>query len=1159
MNIKEWLIKNKIKFNINHHLIENINYDIIELEIGNFLLLKEKNDIIFDNNFHFILNKEEENIINNSLIIGVIYNLGGKFYYDKIENLNSPKLNILKYIGNCEQVLDLDFIPLSIHGKYEILNGSRDYEDWCKKTIFYGYKSLGICEKNTLAGTLQFQIECEKFGLKSILGETISIKRKDFIFEGKVFCINEKGWENLLLINKEINVINVKEKYILEEILLQLSEGLIFIFNSTKDLNYYIYEIYNKKFEKLYFQIDSIIWKNNKKDKEYLLELKDYFDKIYKFIDPILINDSYYLDEEDYYIKEFLNKLGNFGFSSSSQNQFYKNLDDNYEVLNSLFKEEEFFKEIFIKSIENTIKLGDLINFKIQTKIFHLPKFSLDNLPIEYKKYENNEDLFLYLIEKGLEEKGKDLNGKEFGEWLNRLKEEIEIIKLGGFIDYFLILWDIIRWCKEQNILTGVGRGSSGGSLVSYLLDITKINPLEFNLLFERFLSKNRIKSSFPDIDIDFEGERRDEVKRYMEEKYGREYVCSIGTYTTLQIKQAIKDLSKKKGIEFSKVNYLTNSLNLRTGEWKDIFENALKKSIVYNFIQTYPDIINDIILCLNQPKASSIHPCATVILPKKENKNIFNTLPVRSEEGILVSEWEGEDIANAGYLKEDILGIRQLDKFKFILNLIKQTTGEEIDIYNIDKKNKRVFELFQQGYNSDVFHFGSELLTAYSKEAKPENLEDLIAMISLVRPGATQSGAHHDYVNLKNKIKQPIYDYNLKEVTKNTFGLYVYQEQIMLAVQVLGGFEPAESNDVLKAMGKLRRDILEPYEKKFIEGAIKNGCKNEEAKKIWNKLVGFADYGFNKAHATAYSIMGYICQWFKVYYPIQFWATALEFEKDENKINRYISEIKKIDDYIKIVPPDINKSNKKFYIDFKNGKIYWSLLSIYCVGEVAINEIIKQRELKGEYFSLKDFLSRVDKSYVDKSIVENLILSGAFDEICEIKDINERIKILENFYEIRNIKEKDKNNWYKEFILSKKYNKFKILLKQKELSNLGEFDFRDLIKNSNLKNLLPIYCNEIDFFRVEYENKKVIIGGIILDIKERSSKKGNFGQIEIDNNYEKILINYWNKNWEKDKKDFKENQIGKILIISGRIVFNNFSNSNQLQIEDDVEYMIIE
>lgn len=1175
MQIQEWLNQNKIQYIIRSgNLPESIN-DIYIIDInfiGKFLLIKEKEieygekggqfkKVIFDKNFNFILNDEEKEIIKNTELYGIIYYFGGKFYYDKIGDLKSPKLNLLKYIGNCDQLLEDEFTPLGIHGKYEILSGSRDYIHWCKKNLFYGYKSLGICEKNTLAGTLQFQLECDKINIKSILGETISIKRDDIIFEGKVYCLSEQGWENLLLINKEINVTNFEERFIKEEDLLKLGKGLIFVFTTTKNLTYYNYELYSRSFSGIFFQIDSIIWQNKKQDKEYLLELKEYVEKYMKFIEPILINDSYYLDKEDNYIRPFLNKLKGGGFLASSKNQYFKNLDDNFIILNKLFKDEDKFQQIFDLAVANTIKLTNLVEFKIPTKGTHLPEFEITDLSEKkYEQFKTNEDLFHYLIEEGLEKHGKNITDNEFEIWLKRLEIEIEVIKKGKFIDYFLILWDIIRWCEEKNILTGIGRGSSGGSLVSYLLGITKINPLQYDLLFERFLSKDR--KSLPDIDVDFESKHRDEVKAYIEKRYGSEYFCSIGTYTTLQIKQAIKDLSKTKGVEYSKANYLTNSLNLRTGDWKDIFENALGKTVVYNFVKEYPELINDIPLCLNSPKASSIHPCATIILPKDKNKNIFNTLPVRIEDGVLVSEWEGNEIADAGYLKEDILGIRQLDKFKFILILIKETTGEKVDIYNINTKDPKVFDLFQHGHNSDVFHFGSALLSSYSREVQPESLEDLIAMISLVRPGAMQSGAHNDYVNLKKGIKRPVYDYGLREVTEKTYGLYIYQEQIMKSVTILGGFEPYESTAVLKAMGKLRRDILEPYEKRFIEGALNNGCKEEEAQKIWNKLVGFADYGFNKSHAAAYSMTGYICNWFKANYPIQFWAAAFEFEDKEENINRYISEIKKIDNHIKIVPPDINRSGKSFYIDFQQSKIYWSLISIYCVGEVAINEIIKKRELGGSYFSLKDFLSRIDKAFVDKGVIENLILCGAFDETCEIKNIVDRLKIIKEFYEIRNIKEKDWNSWVGGIDALLKLNKadeFDFLLKQKELSGLGDFDFKELLERSTLKHLKNIYCDEIDFFEVNKENKRVIIGGIITSIRENTSKKGLMGQIEIDSNYEKIRITYWSKVWEKDKKYFTQEKIGKFLLISGRVTFNPFNNQNTLQIEDDVEYQIFE
>lgn len=461
------------------------------IEFGRFLLLYEKEGKLFNSNFELIVADNELRAIAAFEVKYILYNFGGQFYYDKLEDIKKPQLNLFKYIGKCNHN-NIDFVPLGIHGKYEILNGSRDYADWCKKAQFYGYKTLGICEKNTLAGTISFQLDCDKAGIKSILGEQVTIKKADYFIEVKIYVKSEEGWRNLLLINTEINVKN-EEKYIDELELLKLGKGLYLVFTSIKNLTFDSINQYKKYFEDIYYQLDSVIWENDKTDQEFLFQTQIYFEKYYKILKPILINDCYYLDKEHSHIKVFLNKVGNYGFINTSKNQYFKDIDDNLEILGKLFKTETQFYDIIEIAIENTLFIDENCNYKIETGIFKLPKFEIKELPEEYLAFPNNEELFVYLINKGTKIKGFGLTTEEFDIWKERIREELRVIKLGGFVDYFLILWDIVRWCKENNILTGVGRGSAAGSLISYLLDITKVNPIEFKLLFERFMSEGRI------------------------------------------------------------------------------------------------------------------------------------------------------------------------------------------------------------------------------------------------------------------------------------------------------------------------------------------------------------------------------------------------------------------------------------------------------------------------------------------------------------------------------------------------------------------------------------------------------------------------------------------------------------------------------------------
>jgi DNA polymerase-3 subunit alpha len=362
-------------------------------------------------------------------------------------------------------------------------------------------------------------------------------------------------------------------------------------------------------------------------------------------------------------------------------------------------------------------------------------------------------------------------------------------------------------------------------------------------------------KDSLPDIDEDFASSKRDEVKRYMEEKFGKEHVVSIGTFGRMKLRSIIKDFAREKGFSFEYVNKITKNIDdqVEGYEWGDLFRYGLKDPILYDFIQKNPTLINNIKQVLNNPRSSSIHPSALIIVPKVDKNgqktDLFNLMPVRAIDGILVCEWEGKYTDIVGFLKEDILGIKQLDKFDDILKLIKKNRGikvvlEEIDL---DENDEEVFEAFSNGYNEDVFQFGSFGLKNYSREVKPENLEDLIAMNALYRPATMDVGSHKEFALIKQGKKKPKYDFGLEEVTKSTNGLYIYQEQLMKTCVVLGQFSGAEAEATRTACKKYDRKALTDLKEKFIIGATNQGCPEDEADKIWEKMIAFASYGFNK------------------------------------------------------------------------------------------------------------------------------------------------------------------------------------------------------------------------------------------------------------------------------------------------------------------------
>jgi len=1215
--LRDWIVRNKLK-------VEFITDTIFKIGEDSFQLIEERRqrekarESIFTDDFELNISEEDESYSKEIGVGNFCFEFGSNFYYTPAHTIEKPELNILKYIGVADKELDLDYSFLGVRGQFELCNGSGDYTEWVQKAKFLGIDTLAIAEHNTLAGTLLFQKTCEKKDINFVLGETITIKDKKFTeFFGKCYVLNEEGWFNLLYINKTINVDNAESQFIDEESLLKYGEGLAFVFDSETELSKSRIKEYTDSFDKVYYQLDMTEYRGHEKEQLRLLSIKNYLDNYVDTLEPILIQDAFYLDEEYSYVKTLLNKIGSVRFQFESQDQWFKSLDEIFYQWQSLFTDEdERLFNVFLKAVENTRKLTDPVDFKIETEQRYLPKF-------EWEGDESNEDLFFRLIKEGMEEKGL-IDNKEY--W-DRIEKEVEVITLGGVVDYFLILWDIIKWCEKKKILTGVGRGSAAGSLVSYVLNITQIDPIEYGLLFERFLNKGRLggyvdsdvvvitnqnneetvyglheklavirdgsfvkisgnkievgdlikddtvktvniekrsvykQGGLPDIDVDFEGLRREEVKRYMEEKYGLDYVCSVGTYGTFKIKSAIRDLGRYMGLDSKETNYITSKIGddgrYASGEFFDIFRESQNSPQLREFILKRPDIVEFSRVILKQQKNQSVHPCATLILPKVDQKgrprNIYNWIPVKKIDGVLVSEWEGGYLEDAGFLKEDILGIKQLDKFRQIFNKVEVNRQTELSMGSVDLENEEVYDLFRQGLSADVFHFGSKGLTSYAHEVMPNSIEDMIAMISLYRPGPIESGAHTDYVKLKFGLKEPEYDYMLEEVIKSTYGLYAYQEQVMLAVQGLGGMDLVTADDVRKAMGKMNMSLIKEYREVFIKGAAERGCDEVIAESIWNKLEAFARYGFNRSHAAAYSYTGIMCQWLKVKFPIEFWTTALEFAEDK-QIPRYVSEISKLDHGVSIVPPNVNKSSTEFTSNFETGRIYWAINKIKFVGDTATDSIIEEREKNGEFFSLEEFCSRVEKKAVNKRTVENLILSGSFDEIYDIDDnVKDRELLLQEFYKIRGIKPKE------QIVLSedKKYNWYWTVM-QKKLSGLGNLNFSNIILNSDLQHMISQYLDPLKLQVESSVGKRAVVCGLITDMIVRKTRKGDeFCSLTLESNDETVYFLLWPDAWEKAKEKIRSSE-SKMFIGSATVHIDNFKKCNVLQSDKNTKIQVL-
>lgn len=1137
MDSQNWLEENGIGYNV-------IGKDIIKIDSTNYLLVRDKEKIISDD-FNIILDEDEfENI---DKVQRLIFKFGHKYYWTEVEG--KTQFNSLKYLG--ESIEQYNFPFLGIHGKFELLNGSRNYDDWCKKAKFLGIKTLGIIEKSTLAGVLDFQESCIKNEIKPIIGQTVHVKNNDYYYDIIVYVKNKEGWRNLLKINKEQLVVNYEKKFIEENKLVEYANGLILVIKNTTELPEWRVKKFTENFDDVYYQFAFTSWKSADREQQWLDGLKIYLKNYRGVLKPLLVADAYYLDKDESNLKTHLNNIGKIN-DYQSNDQYFKYLN-NFKQDFLLFDNKELLEEVFEESLNNVYEIEKLCDYKIPTKNRYLPVYKMTEW--EKKNFSDNTQLFWYRLNEGLEKKinVKNLTEEQMDVYLKRIDEESDVLIEGNVVDYFLILSDICKWCKENDILVGHGRGSAGGALVSYLLDIIEIDPIEYDLLFSRFLTKARLKGSLPDIDVDFSD--RDAVIEYMKQRYGKNYVASVATYGNLKVKNAIKDFSRIYGIEAQKANYITGFIKKDNEaiHFDGLIEFCVQEQRFKSFFKKNPEVFEYFDLVLHQTRTASIHACATVIVPDVdedgEKVDIFDLLPVKLVDGQLVTEWEGGFIEKAGFLKEDILGLAQLVKFNETLKLIKKNYGQEIDIFKIPLDEKEVLDRFSEGFTEDVFQFTSDGLKGYCKYLKPDNLEEIIAANALYRPGAMESDAHTDFVKIKLGEKEPEYDLHLKDITLNTFGLYIYQEQIMKAYSTItdGTMEDADhfrkyitKAYKLRAKGIVDKDF-EKYENVFIGKYVEKGQTEQKAKEIWEKLLAFASYGFNRSHAAAYAIISYISQWFKVNYPLEFWTVSLNTSNDDNRPRR-LQEITK-NENIFISSIDVNKSDIGFVGDYKTNTIYWSLSSVKQLGEKTVENITKTRE-KGLYIDIEDFYNKVP-SKVNKRQIVNIILSGGFDNLQKIKVVTDRFFILKKFFEIS--EEQHKIKEYEPYLEDKTFWE----LKQNELIGFGGISFKELCEQLGFKN----YIDDLQEAKLD---SYYSIAGIVETVIIRKTKNGDeFAILELQSNniINKVLL--WNDCYEPEKNNIK-NCAKKLLTLNGVVKYDTFNNKNCLYSNSKTQIKIV-
>lgn len=1114
---------------------------VVQINEKTFHLVEPEKGIHFD--------KEFKSVHNDLGYDNTVIFFGGRYYYFPSTEIE-VELNELKYIGEFDGAYKNTSF-LGVHGSYEILGGTRDYASWVTKAKWMGIEALGLCELNTMAGLLKFQEECLKSNIKPILGASFTIDKPDeSSYNLKFYISNAKGWTNLLQLNYLKNVIGK----LTQADVVDYSEGLVIVADpKTSKLDDVL--LLSVHYD-IFFQFDLAEYVNPDTDLEYLDNVREFYQSE---IPMVSITDAYYIDKEDVCVMPVIDSVGK-SFRHRVINQHLKSRDEYYLELFGKFKTDEECESVFTKATRNEDVIARMCNFKIDTKNRHLPMYEMTE--DEVKLYGDKDNMFYSLISDGLDK----LYPEHGDEHFNRIEKEIEVLEAGNVIDYFLMTRDIINAANKEGILSGIGRGSAGGSIISYLLGIIRVDPLEFKLIFERFLNKGRVQSSLPDIDSDFEGEGRAWVKRYIETRFGETQVCSVGTYTCMQLKGSIKDVFKvfhNGGEYFSEVNIATSCIDLKDTSLTDLFRRAADEPKLYKFIQKYPYVFHYLPLVLGAPKAQSVHACAMIIFPKEQEMQYWTPV-YKNKDGMIISAFEGGELDSSGFLKQDILGLKQLDKFKAILERIKSNGKEVPDIYNLPFDDRDVFRYFARGWNGDVFQFGTSGLTGYTRKLKPHTINDLIACVALYRPGAMENGFHESYIKRKHGEEEVDYMWGTEEILKDTYGLVIYQEQVMNLCTDIAGFDLVTADDIRKAMGKKKLSVLEPYKFKFIDGATENGCPEDQAIKMWEIMIEFSKYAFNLSHSAAYGITGYISQWLKVHYPLEYWATTMSFVKKAENFPPFLSEIQD-SGVITISPTEINASG--LHIGETRDGIFWSLSSIKGIGGAtkdkpkggrSIQYMLRERRENGNYESFEDFLERCVKkgTGVNKTTVEGLILSGAFDKIENIDTPPERARLLKYYWEKAKIKIKEENSWYH-------INKDIIgedwiwLLKQKELSGLAFFDYKYL-NTKYLKSKVPMF-DRSDLLVPVTKTIQGSIGGVVIEAVERKTKRGDkFAKLLIESNYSMYNVMVWSETYGDIGTSAKD-MVGGIVLLSGEARFDAvYSSKNQIQTTSKTKMVVL-
>lgn len=888
--------------------------------------------------------------------------------------------------------MNKDFIHLHVHTEYSLLDGFSRLDKLIGRAKELNMKAIAITDHGCMFGAIDFYKKAKKAGIKPVIGCEVytasrGLRDKDPNYDKRyghlvLLAENMTGYKNLikLVSTSYVEGFYYKPRVDIEE-LRKHSEGIIAlsaclagdVSNNILNRNYEE----AKRFALLYREI---FGENN-----FYLEIQDHHLPEQKEVNAGLVklsketgiplvatNDLHYVNKEDSKTHDVLMCI-QMGKTLNDPSRMKFGSDEFY------LKSREEMEQLFpyaIEALDNTVKIAERCNVEFDFNTYHLPKY---DVPEGY----TTESYLRELCFKGLEERYNNPTQ----EAIDRLNYEIDVISKMGYIEYFLITWDFINYAKENNIMVGPGRGSAAGSIVAYTLRITDIDPIKYSLLFERFLNPERV--SMPDIDIDFCYERREEVIDYVKRKYGDDHVAQIITFGTMKAKAAIRDVGRVLDIPYNKVDKIAKEIPFDLGmtidkalevnpELRNLYEQDAETKEVIDISKQMEGML----------RHASTHAAGVVI-----SKNpVDEYVPLYKHQESVSTQFTMTTLEELGLLKMDFLGLRTLTVIRDALDLIENKYGKRIDFSSMEYDDPKVYELLSSGNTLGVFQLESSGMRSFMKQLKPSDFEDIVAGISLYRPGPMDSIP--TYIENKHNPDKITYIHeSLRPIMEVSYGCLVYQEQVMQVVRDLAGYSYGRSDLVRRAMGKKKMDVMEEERQYFIhgkedengkleiQGCERNGVPEDIANKIFDDMIDFAKYAFNKSHAAAYGVVSYETAYLKAYYPVEFMAALItSVMGNTDKVVEYIRECSALE--IEILKPDINKSFGKFSVEGHN--IRFGLAAVKNVGINVINNIIKEREANGEFKDFADLIKRLDSKDLNKRVLESLIKCGAFDNISD-------------------------------------------------------------------------------------------------------------------------------------------------------------------------------